>query len=347
MPDLFERELAAGARLTGFVVDSEALAGNPMGDPAERMHPMLVPAVGGADLPLVVLLTGFTGFGFKVLSKTSLWDETLPERLARLMNEECIPPAVFLWPSCETKLGGAQYMNSPATGDYETMLLEELIPAVEQATGAGGVSSDTHESVSRRVIAGKSSGGYGALTLVMRNPGFFCAAACHSGDMAFDLSQYRGFPEALTCWKKYGGPQAFMDAMSRGQSMGNLEHGGLDCLAMSSCYSPNADASLGFDLPVDPETGAFQEDVFARWLEKDPIHMVEKTEYASALKKLDLLFLDCGETDEFALQWALRRFLPKLDAAGVPYESNFWDGGHFRTDHRYEVSLPRLLEACR
>jgi poly(3-hydroxybutyrate) depolymerase len=172
MPDLFQRELAGGAQLMGFVLDSDALQGNPMGDPTQRMHPLLTPSCGGDGLPLVVVLTGFTGFGLKVLSKTSLWEENLPERIARMMSDGLIPPAVYLWPSCETKLGGSQYMNSTATGNYETMLLEELIPAVESATGAGGT---------RRIVAGKSSGGYGALTLVMRNPGYFSAAACHSG----------------------------------------------------------------------------------------------------------------------------------------------------------------------
>jgi hypothetical protein len=74
---LYSREVH-GATLTVHGHDSEALRGNPLGDPAERHSPLLVPADGGAGLPLVVVLVGYTGFGHKVLNRPSLWSENLP-----------------------------------------------------------------------------------------------------------------------------------------------------------------------------------------------------------------------------------------------------------------------------
>ena len=330
---LYSREVH-GATLTVHGHDSEALRGNPLGDPAERHSPLLVPADGGAGLPLVVVLVGYTGFGHKVLNRPSLWSENLPERIARATAAGAIPPAVYLWPSCETRLGGSQYLNSPGTGRYEEFVLHELVPAVEAAHGCGGAG--------RRVVAGKSSGGFGALTLAMRNPGFFTAVASHAGDMGFDVSHTRGFPDALNCWRAHGGPEAFLAKLPE-LPFGYAEHAGVELIAMASCYSPNEAAPLGVDLPVDPDTGELREEVFRRWLAHDPVRMVERPECAEALRGLKALFLDAGERDEFALQWGLRRFLKRLESLDVPHRAEFFDGGHFDMDHRYEVSLPFLL----
>lgn len=330
----YRRELAGGATLTTFTFTSEVLEGNALGDPVRRSHPILLPAGGGAGLPLVVVLVGYTGFNHKVISKTSMWAETLPERFARCMADGSIPPAVYLWPSCETRLGGSQYMNSPGSGRYEDFLIDELVPAVEAAHTCGGQE--------RRVVAGKSSGGYGALRLVMQRPGYFAAAASHCGDMGFDMSHFRGFADALTCWEKHGGPAAFLEALPS-LKLGHAEHAGIECLAMASCYSPNPEAPLGVDLPMDPASGEIHHEVFAKWLAHDPLRMIEEATRAEALRGLSSLWLDAGHTDEFALQWGLKRFSKRLAELEIPAEVEFFAGGHFDTDARYELSLPRLL----
>ncbi len=333
----YRRVLAGGSVASQLTHDSEHLRGNPLGDPHLRAHPLLVPECGAAGLPLVVVLVGFTGFGHKVLNKGSLWEENLPERIDRLLAAGSIPPAVYLWPSCETRMGGSQYLDSVGTGAYESMLLHELIPAAEQALGCGGSG--------RRVVVGKSSGGYGALTLTMRNPGYFAAAGSHAGDMGFDMSHFRGFADALNCWKRYGGPAAFLEQITRLPAIGNLEHAGIEALAMAACYSPNPAAPLGCDLPLDPATGEIHHQVFVRWLEHDPLRMLEQAECVASLRRLQALYLDAGERDEFALQWGLRRFQARLAQLDLPARIEFFDGGHFGMDHRYEASLPFLLSS--
>lgn len=332
----YSRELAGGARLSLFHAKSRALRGNPLGDPAERACPLLVPPGGGAGLPLVIVLVGFTGFGPRVLN-VSLWGENLPERLARWTAEGLLRPAVYLWPSCETRYGGSQYMNSEGTGRYEDFLRDELVPAVEQTMECGGAG--------RRLLVGKSSGGYGALTLCMRNPGWAAGAACHAGDMGFEFGYLRDFPDALNVWRRHGGPAAFVEALPRLDSIGTPEIHAIDCIAMASCYSPDPDAALKADLPVDPETGELREEVWARWLRHDPLRMVRVPGCADALRQLRALYLDAGERDEFALQWGLRRMLPRLREAGVEHRAEFFEGGHFGMDARYAVSLPWLLES--
>lgn len=335
----YRRELAGGAVLTVLPTVSEVLRGNPLGDPIERAHPVLLPpAAAAGGLPLVTMLFGYTGFAHKVLNKGSMWQENLPERIARGMAEGRVPPAVVVWPAAETRLGGSQFVNSIGTGRYEDYVCDEVVPAVEREYACGGGG--------RRVVVGKSSGGFGALHLAMRRPGYFAAAGSHCGDLGFDQSHVRGFADALNAWRKAGGPAAFLAALPRLENFGFAEHAGAELLALGHCYSPDAASPWGCALPVDPQTGEPQPAVFARWLAFDPLHRVrEHPAEADALRGLKALYLDAGERDEFALQWGLRRFVARLHELQIPHRAEFHPGGHFDTDARYEVSLPYLLAA--
>jgi hypothetical protein len=309
----YRRELAGGATLTVLDVDSQLLRGNPLGDPHHRSQPLLLPAGDSAGLPLVAVLVGYTGFNHKVLNKSSMWQPSLPERIAQWTADGTLPPAVYVWPACETRLGGSQYLDHRCGGD------------------------------GNRVVVGKSSGGYGALSLAMRNPGLFVAVGSHAGDMGFDMSHFRGFADALNCWAKYGGPEAFVARLTELENFGHLEHAGIEGIAMAACYSPNPDAPLGVDLPVDPATGEIRHEVFARWLEHDPLRMIERPQCADALHSLRALYLDAGERDEFALQWGLKRMEKRLTEFDIAATVQYFPGGHFNMDHRYAESLPRLL----
>jgi hypothetical protein len=337
----YRRELAGGAVLTVVEIESAALKGNPLGDPHVRACPLLLPPGGepaARGLPLVVVLFGYTGFAHKVLNKASIWQENLPERLARGMAEGRIPPAVLVWPACETRLGGSQFVNSTGTGRYEDFTCDEVVPAIERSFGCGGAGG--------RVVVGKSSGGFGALHLAMRRPAFFAAAGSHCGDLGFDMSHVRGFADALNAWRRAGGPAAFLAALPTLEKFGFAEHAGAEMLALGHCYSPDSGSPWGCQFPVDPDTSDPRPEVFAKWLAFDPLRRVERDPAeADALRGLQALYLDAGETDEFALQWGLRRFAARLRALGIPHRAEFFPGGHFNIDARYEVSLPFLLES--
>src|SRR6201987_4208120 len=174
------------SRLT---IGSQALKSNMLGDPSARVVDVYVPAGhDGEGLPLLVDLVGFTGSG---LSHTNWvgFRENLPERLDRLIGEKKKPPVGGALPDCFTRLGGNQYINSAATGAWEDFLLQEMLPAVEQRYGCGGPG--------RRGVFGKSSGGYGAITHALRPSDIWAAAACHSGDMGFELCHLPDMPAVL------------------------------------------------------------------------------------------------------------------------------------------------------
>ena len=109
------------------------------------------------------------------------WQPGLGERLDRLVGSGAMGEAIVVAPDCFTRWGGAQYLDSPALGDYETHLVREVIPAID----ARFRTVATREA---RAIGGKSSGGFGALVLAMRHPELFAAVASHAGDMYFELS---------------------------------------------------------------------------------------------------------------------------------------------------------------
>src|SRR3981189_3683056 len=120
-------------------IESQALKSNMLGDPSVRVVDVYVPAGhDGQGLPLLVDLVGFTSSG---LSHTNWvgFRENLPERLDRLIGEQRMPPVVVAFPDCFTRLGGNQYVNSASMGTWEDFLLHEMLPAIEQRFGCGGV----------------------------------------------------------------------------------------------------------------------------------------------------------------------------------------------------------------
>ena len=99
-------------------------------------------------------LVGFTGSGLAHANWKPFGDN-VPERAARLVREQKMGPAIIVFPDCFTALGGNQYVNSSAIGDYADYLTREIIPFVDR-------EFRTLASRAHRGCFGKSSGGYGA-----------------------------------------------------------------------------------------------------------------------------------------------------------------------------------------
>jgi len=93
---------------------------------------------------------------------------------------------VVAFPDCFTRLGGNQYVNSASMGAWADFLVGEMLPAVEGAFGCGGAG--------RRGVFGKSSGGLWIDRPCLDHSDVWAAAACHSGDMAFELCYLPDMP---------------------------------------------------------------------------------------------------------------------------------------------------------
>jgi enterochelin esterase family protein len=319
--------------------ESAVLAGNPAGDPSERTVPVYLPPSYDAEAarryPVVFVLAAFAGRGRGLLNDDP-WSPPLDERMDALVAAGC-GEAILVMPDGFTRFGGSQYLDSGATGRYGTHVAEELVAWVDGRYR-------TRPGRDHRGVAGRSSGGYGALVLGMTRPDVFGAVACHSGDIGFDYC-YRGdVPRFCTEVQRAGGLREWLERFEARPHKSGDDLAALNILGMAAAYSPDPAAEpFGIALPCDLVTGEFREDVWRRWLAHDPLVLLES--HADALRSLRLLHLDCGTRDEYHLQHGARRFARRLAALGVPHAYEEFDDGHRHVGYRYDVSLPRLARA--
>jgi len=321
-------------------VTSEVLRGNPAGDPHVREVPVWLPPSYDRDpsrrYPVAYLLSGFTGRGRMMLNDNP-WSPSLPDRMDAMVARGACGEMILVMADCFTRFGGSQYLDSTATGRYETHLTAELVAWID-------ARYRTLASRDHRGIAGKSSGGYGALVLGMRHPGVFGAVASHSGDLYFDWC-YRGdLPKFCSAVQHAGGIEKWLAGFDQRAQKRHEDITVLNILAMAANYSPNpATPPFGIDLPVDLETGRFRPEVWERWLAHDPLQLMEQ--HADALRSLRLLFVDCGTRDEFSLHLGARMFARRLRELKIDHVHEEFDDGHMNIGYRYDASLPRMARA--
>jgi S-formylglutathione hydrolase FrmB len=318
--------------------ESETLRGNAAGDPHVRRVPVYLPPGYDADVakrfPVVHVLTGFTGRG-RMLLNDNPWSPSLDDRMDALIAAGC-PELVLVMPDCFTRFGGSQYVDSTATGGYETHLVKELVPWVD-------AHYRTLAAREHRGIAGKSSGGFGAMRLGMLHADVFGAVACHSGDMLFEYCYAVDFPRACSVLQAAGGVRRFLEAFEAKPQKPKDDFLALNILAMAACYSPEPGAEMGVGLPFDLATGLPRADVWPRWQAFDPLRLLPA--HAAALRSLRLLYLDCGTKDEFHLHHGARAFTAELKQLGIAHRYEEFDDGHMNVPYRYDVSLPELARA--
>ena len=314
---------------------SEILKNNPLGDKAERdLYVYLPPGFDeNKSYPSVYALTGFTGRG-KMFLNDAAFTPNLAERLDKLIGDGKIRPMIVVMPDCFTYYGGSQYINSSATGNYEDYLTREIVPFVDE-------NFPTVKNRNSRAVMGKSSGGYGALVMAMRHADLFGLACSTASDCYFEYCYFPGIAEGFHSIN--GNPKALMEKFhDETQRKNKHDFAALNTIGMSACYSPNPETEMGFDLPFDLETGEIRADVWARWLEHDPVRLVEK--HAENLKSLKLFYIDAGTRDEFALDLGARILCDKLKQHGVPHVHEEFDDGHFNIGYRQNRSLELISE---
>ena len=202
-----KRPKGSGSKYAGTLVvlehDSKILKGNPLGDPHIRKLGVWLPPgydhSGKRRFPVLYDLVGFTGSGLAHANWKPFGDN-VPERAARLIHEKKMGPAIIVFPDCFTALGGNQYVNSSAIGDYADYLTREIIPFVER-------EFRTLKGREHRGCFGKSSGGYGAIIHGMKYAKYWGAIADHSGDAYFDVVYGHDWPNTLNELAKHRRPK--------------------------------------------------------------------------------------------------------------------------------------------
>jgi S-formylglutathione hydrolase FrmB len=331
----WSRELIG--RLDEHELESDALRGNRLGDPHAR--PLWVyapPGTGDTPLPSIYLIQGHTG-QLDMWRNRSAFRPNVLELVDALFAGDGCPPALVVFVDAWTSYGGSQFLDSPAVGDYHTYLCDEVVPFVDGRYA-------TLDGAAHRGIAGKSSGGYGAMVTPMLRPDLFGGLATHAGDALFEHCYLPDIREAVRALRDaYDGSfDAFWtDFHSRPAFTKGTDFPLLNIYAMAACYSANADGSV--ELPWHAATGLLRDDVWARWLEWDPVRMT--TRYADALRGLRAIYVDAGKRDQFFLDLGAEAFRQALAEIGIDdLFFELFDGTHSSIEYRYPLALRYLAE---
>jgi S-formylglutathione hydrolase FrmB len=327
---------AGGFEETWF--DSQVLRSNRLGDP--HVRPLWVYLPPGYDAeperryPAIYLLQGLTG-------QIDMWRnrfpfrKNVPEMFDEMFAGGGAPPCILVWVDCWTSVGGSQFLDSPGTGRYHTYLCDEIVPWVDGRYR-------TLPAREHRGVAGKSSGGYGAMVTPMLRPDLFSGLATHAGDALFEVCYQPDFRLSVRALREhYGGSfEAFWtDFRARPAFTRPADDHLLNDWCMASCYSTDSEVHL----PYDTATGELVPEVWARWLALDPVRMV--TERAEAMRSMRAIYIDAGSRDEWYLDLGAEAFRRALAAVGVTdVFFELFDATHRQIEYRYPIGLRYLAE---
>ncbi|MHB8461180.1 MAG: alpha/beta hydrolase [Vulcanimicrobiaceae bacterium] len=332
------------ARVLGLVgdlafdfIESPALVGNALGDSATRPIITYLPPgydpEGSRRYPVLYCLHGYSGSAAALVG-VSAWNSNVVQRIDRLIGRKAMPEALLVIVDGWTRLGGSQYVDSMHNGAYATYVVRDVIGHVDASfrsiAHAGG-----------RAVLGKSSGGFGAMHLVMEHPGIFSAFASHSGDSYFRYNHPPAFAHLHRTLEQWNWNIAgFVDAYTSKAKPSAAEFSTIEMLGYASAYSPRSAKPFDLALPIDYQTGEVDEAVFARWLAFDPVQRVPQK--ASELAALRLRYLDCGRRDEYGLDIGARALKRTFAQIGCTVHHEEFDDDHRNIGYRYDVSLPLL-----
>ncbi|CAM3580386.1 alpha/beta hydrolase-fold protein [Kibdelosporangium persicum] len=331
----WETELAG--RLDRHTLDSVLLRDNPLGDPHER--PLWVYVPPGYDdtttrYPAVYVIQGFTGH-------LSMWANRMPYRQPFVETADAVfaggaPGCVVVYIDAWTTFGGSQYVDSPGTGRYHSYLCDEIVPWVDE-------NYRTIPHRDSRAIAGKSSGGFGAMITPMLRPDLFGALATHAGDALYELSYINSFGAAARALRNHDHDimRWWADFRSRPAFTKPGDETLLELLCLSACFSAREDGTP--ELPFDPVTGALKPDQWQRWLDWDPVRMAGR--HLDEIRSWRAVWIDAGSRDEWYLDLGAQAFRTELAKAGLPDDRihfELFDAGHSGIDYRYPLALAWL-----
>lgn len=328
-------------RIERFILESELLGDNPLGDPSSREVIVYLPP--GYDdtnerLPLIVMLPGYAGSPSGIVSYDPFKKNTVEILDEQIVRGEA-PPFILALPDCMTRFGGSQFIDSVGHGPYQSYLAEEVIPAIDARYRTIAESAG-------RAMVGRSSGGFGALRMALDRPGVVSVVASHAGDAHFEVTMRPMFTGAAVAISRAGGLKAFTERLIETGPKDALDFDGAFTFAAAQSYSPNPGAPPPHvDLPVDLETGAMMDEVFERWLAHDPVRLIARR--MEALRELRYVYLDAGDGDEHGLNFGARALKNGLEAAGVMVDYEEFPGGHRGTSWRYGLSLPLVARKLR
>lgn len=322
------------------MVESEVLAGNPLGDPTRRpLYVYSSPGVAAGRsgrVSCVYVLQSFSGQLDGWLARKP-FEPLFIERLDAMFAAGDCPEAVVVFADAWTSLGGSQFLNSSATGNYADYLCDEIVAFVDERYPTAGTRR-------RRAVTGHSSGGYAALVLPMLRPDVWGALVAHAPDTLFEAGYMGDFPRAVRVLREhYGGSyDALLSDFRNAESFDWGRWGeALSVYAMAAAYSPDPERPGQVLLPFDTRTGRLIPEIWERWLAHDPVRMAAG--HVRELRGLAHIHIEAGRADEYMLDVGAVALSEELHALGIEHSFELFDGRHRGISHRYAPAIRSLL----
>jgi S-formylglutathione hydrolase FrmB len=224
-------------------------------------------------------------------------------------------------------------------GRYADYLNQELLPFISE-------NLNVIDSRDGRAVFGKSSGGYGALSLAMHYPEIWGAAASHAGDVGFEMVYRKDFPVACDLLSAFKGDnEAFIRAFWRKNRPTGRDYTTMMILAMAASYDPDPAQPSRIRLPFDLRTCELDPERWKHWLDSDPLYMLKQ--HSGALRSLHGLYIDVGIYDQYHIHYGTRRFVDQLSQCGIEHHYEEFEGTHSSIDWRLDHSLPYLVRVLK
>ena len=306
---------AHSSQLEVVTITSAKLRGNPLGDPVTRRIAIFQPdAV--KDAPLVVYLPGWGGSSEDAVAQgAGGWFGQVVDQLAA----KGMPFRIAVVDG-RSRYGGSQFLNSGATGGYADYVSEEIVPALSKS----GEKSC--------IIAGHSSGGYGALMLAISHHEKFPAVVALSPDSDFETTHKPMVEDrsvrAVT--------RAELDAAMAPAKPANIPASLI--LGLCANYAPIAGKPGRFEWLYD-ERGQWRAEAWARWIALDPLTVVRKN--PNAFANTQRVYLDGAEYDEFGANIGARK-IHEVIRERVP-RSTFYESPGRHSDRLAERLIRGLI----
>lgn len=287
----------SAAQLDVLDIPGKTLKDNPLGDPAARHVAIFKPDKAKDDAPmsLVIYLPGWSSSCEDVIPDGgAAWFGKVVDQLA------ASNPVRIAVVDGRTRYGGSQFLNSTATGQYADYISEEILPTLEAKYASPKFGASP-------VIAGHSSGGYGALVLAMRQHEKFNSVVALSPDSNFDVTHRQLVEQPSVKAVK----RADLDAAMAPAKEAHVPKDGLARLVMglSANYAPIADQPGKFEWLYDDQ-GQWRSEIWRKWLDLDPLMLVRRND--DAFTASQRIYLDGAEQDEFGANIGAKKIFMEL-----------------------------------
>ncbi|NQU87755.1 MAG: esterase [Mariniphaga sp.] len=289
-------------------VNSQALEGNLVDDPAERDVTVYLPPSyskkSDKHYPVLYMLHGFTDND----SQWFGWEEhwiNLHEVIDAALAEGNTKEMIVVMPNAYNRFKGSMYSSSPTIGDWETFITKELVDYIDS-------NYRTIANVKSRGLAGHSMGGYGTIRLGMKYPDVFSAiymlsACCMEGAVSTN-------PEFMKS----------MEAITSVDQLEDASFGAMATMASAAAWAPNPNKPpFYFDLPF--ADGEVLHDIAAKFSANRTLYIIEQ--YLPNLKKLKAIAMDAGTQDR-GISSSTKKLHDLLNSYGIKHMYESYEGDH-------------------